>query len=136
MDGGWRNAKTYEMDVLRPGNEIEGLAIIEASATTLVVPSGRKVRIDEWRLFLARMIRKPSTCGGKKTTIEQQKMGIGEGGKSLGTTQKTCNIGKRHPTHLTASVLGLISCFPYPQLALRGEVTLFTNLLIYRSLFA
>ena len=36
-----------------PGNEVEGLAIIEAPATTLVVPEGRKVAVDEYkRLWL------------------------------------------------------------------------------------
>jgi len=33
--GKWKRAKLYEMDLLQPGNEVEGLAIIEAPATTL-----------------------------------------------------------------------------------------------------
>jgi acetone carboxylase beta subunit len=49
--GEWRRAKLYEMDWLQPGNEIEGLAIIEAPATTLPVPEGRKVVVDEYKRF-------------------------------------------------------------------------------------
>jgi acetone carboxylase beta subunit len=49
--GAWKKAKLYEMDLLLPGNEIEGLAIIEAPATTLPIPDGRKVVIDEYKRF-------------------------------------------------------------------------------------
>ncbi len=49
--GVWNSAKLYEMDLLQPGNEIEGLAIIEAPATTLPVPVGKKVVIDEYKRF-------------------------------------------------------------------------------------
>lgn len=49
--GQWRKAKLYEMDRLQPGNEIEGLAIIEAPATTLPVPEGKKVVVDEYKRF-------------------------------------------------------------------------------------
>jgi N-methylhydantoinase A/oxoprolinase/acetone carboxylase beta subunit len=49
--GKWKRAKLYEMDLLQPGNEIDGLAIIEAPATTLPVPDGRKVVIDEYKRF-------------------------------------------------------------------------------------
>ncbi|MFC1911014.1 hydantoinase/oxoprolinase family protein [Chloroflexota bacterium] len=49
--GKWKTAKLYEMDVLNPGNEIEGLAIIEASATTLPIPEGKKIVIDEYKRF-------------------------------------------------------------------------------------
>jgi acetone carboxylase beta subunit len=49
--GEWRPAKLYEMDRLQPGNEIEGLAIIEAPATTLPVPGGKKIVVDEYKRF-------------------------------------------------------------------------------------
>ena len=52
--GAWKKAKLYEMDLLQPGNEVGGLAIIEAPATTLPVPEGRKVIIDEYKRFWLR----------------------------------------------------------------------------------
>jgi N-methylhydantoinase A len=47
----WHKAKLYEMDLLKPGNEIIGLAIIESPATTLFVPQGKKIRVDEYRFL-------------------------------------------------------------------------------------
>ena len=44
-------AAIYDMDRLRPGNEIEGIAVIEAPATTLFLPPGRRIRMDEWTLI-------------------------------------------------------------------------------------
>ena len=41
----------YEMDELRPGNEIAGLAVIEAPNTTLFLPAQWKVRIDEHEIY-------------------------------------------------------------------------------------
>jgi acetone carboxylase beta subunit len=49
--GCWQAAGLYEMDLLRPGNEVEGIAIIEAPATTLVVPPGKKIRMDELKII-------------------------------------------------------------------------------------
>src|SRR5699024_5360510 len=46
-DGEWKEAKLYEMDLLEPGNVIDGLAIIEHPATTLIVPESRLIRMDE-----------------------------------------------------------------------------------------
>ncbi|RLG53120.1 MAG: hydantoinase/oxoprolinase family protein [Thermoproteota archaeon] len=46
--GEWHDAKIWEMELLEPGNVVEGMAIIEQPATTLVVPPDRKVRVDEW----------------------------------------------------------------------------------------
>lgn len=51
VKGEWKKAKIYEMDLLNSGNEIEGLAIIEAPATTMPVPEGRKVVVDEYKRF-------------------------------------------------------------------------------------
>jgi N-methylhydantoinase A/oxoprolinase/acetone carboxylase beta subunit len=39
------------MEKLKPGNEIDGLAIIEASNTTLFVPPEWHVRIDEHDIY-------------------------------------------------------------------------------------
>jgi len=54
--GEWKMAKLYEMDLLRPGNEVEGLAIIEAPATTMPVPEGKKVMVDEYKRYWLREI--------------------------------------------------------------------------------
>ena len=50
-DGEWWNAKVYEMGLLLSGNAIEGPALIEAPATTLLVPPGYKVELDDKRVF-------------------------------------------------------------------------------------
>jgi acetone carboxylase beta subunit len=47
----WVTAKLYEMDLLKPGNQIEGPAIVEAPATTLFVPTRRSIRMDEYRVI-------------------------------------------------------------------------------------
>ena len=49
--GAWQKAITYDMDRLRPGNEVSGTAVIEAPATTLFLPPGRHIRMDEWSLL-------------------------------------------------------------------------------------
>jgi N-methylhydantoinase A len=46
-DGGWRTAQIWEMDQLRPGNVVDGLSIVEHSMTTLVIPDGMRVSMDE-----------------------------------------------------------------------------------------
>lgn len=53
-DGEWQEAEIYEMDELQPGNEVSGLAVIEAPSTTFFVPSDREVYIDEWKVFWLR----------------------------------------------------------------------------------
>ena len=50
-DGVWNRATIYDMDKLRPGNEVRGLAVVEAPATTLFLPPGRRIRMDEWTLI-------------------------------------------------------------------------------------
>ncbi len=47
--GGWRDVRVFAMTQLRPGNELSGPVIIEDSTTTLVVPPGRRIRLDEYR---------------------------------------------------------------------------------------
>jgi len=47
----WHKAVIYDMDQIRPGNEIEGIAVVEAPATTFFIPPGRRARMDEWLLI-------------------------------------------------------------------------------------
>jgi N-methylhydantoinase A len=49
--GAWHVATTWEMDQLRPGNRVDGPAIVEHPATTLVVPPGRWIEIDQWNFI-------------------------------------------------------------------------------------
>ena len=51
FDGQWHTAAIYDMDAIRPGNEIEGIAVIEAPSTTLFVPPGKRVNMDEWSML-------------------------------------------------------------------------------------
>ena len=46
-DGAWQKAAIYDMELLEPGNIINGLAILEHPATTLLVPGTRRARVDE-----------------------------------------------------------------------------------------
>lgn len=50
-DGGWQDAAIWEMDDLRAGNVIDGLAIIESPATTFVVPPNFTAELDSHRIF-------------------------------------------------------------------------------------
>ena len=51
QDGRWHDARIYEMGELKPGNRIGGLAVIEAPNTTLFVPGGWRLRIDEHEIY-------------------------------------------------------------------------------------
>ncbi|WP_119270221.1 hydantoinase/oxoprolinase family protein [Taklimakanibacter deserti] len=51
IGGRWHKADLYEMDLLQPGHEVIGPAIIEHPATTLVVHPKDRVTIDEWTLL-------------------------------------------------------------------------------------
>ena len=51
MGGRWHEANLYEMDRLQPGHEIQGPAIVEHPATTLVVHPNDTVFVDEWTLL-------------------------------------------------------------------------------------
>jgi acetone carboxylase, beta subunit len=46
-DGKWHEARIWEMDELRPGNVIDGPSIVEHSMTTLLVPLGMRVSMDD-----------------------------------------------------------------------------------------
>lgn len=47
----WHKAALCDMDELRSGNEIDGLAIIEAPSTTFFVPQRKRVRVDEYKVL-------------------------------------------------------------------------------------
>ncbi len=49
--GEWHTARLWEMEKLRSGNEIIGPAVIEAPATTLLVPPGHTALLDQYRVF-------------------------------------------------------------------------------------
>jgi N-methylhydantoinase A/oxoprolinase/acetone carboxylase beta subunit len=51
QQGGWTDAPIFEMDALRAGNEVNGVAIIEAPNTTLFLPPGWRARLDEHMIF-------------------------------------------------------------------------------------
>jgi N-methylhydantoinase A len=51
FDGRWAPSQLWDMDSLRPGTVVAGPAIVEAAATTLVVPPGATVRVDEWDIL-------------------------------------------------------------------------------------
>ena len=51
IGGRWHKANLYEMDLLQPGHEVIGPAIIEHPATTLVVHPQDRVYVDEWTLL-------------------------------------------------------------------------------------
>jgi N-methylhydantoinase A/oxoprolinase/acetone carboxylase beta subunit len=51
MRGEWQDADIWQMEKLVPGNEIKGLAVIEASNTTLFVPPEWHVKIDEHDIY-------------------------------------------------------------------------------------
>ncbi len=47
----WHDASIWEMSLLKSGNIVNGPAVIEAPATTLLVPPGYKVKLDKHRIF-------------------------------------------------------------------------------------
>lgn len=47
----WHEAALWEMDLLVPGNEVSGPAVVEHPATTLVIPAGDRVWLDEWTIL-------------------------------------------------------------------------------------
>lgn len=51
VKGQWLEADIWSMEALRAGNVIRGMAIVESSATTLVVPPGFTARLDTHRIF-------------------------------------------------------------------------------------
>ena len=51
MDGKWMPFRTWEMDMLEPGNRVDGPAVIEHPMTTLVVTPQSYVEMDEYKLL-------------------------------------------------------------------------------------
>lgn len=51
MWGEWREAQLWEVDLLRPGNRIQGPAILEHPATTMVLYPDNHLIVDEWNFF-------------------------------------------------------------------------------------
>lgn len=49
--GRWHRARIFEMSELHAGNQIDGIAVIEAPNTTLFVPDGWRLRIDEHLIY-------------------------------------------------------------------------------------
>jgi N-methylhydantoinase A/acetone carboxylase beta subunit len=49
--GEWRKARIYDMEKLLPGNQLDGISVIESPSTTLVVPMGYEATLDEHRIF-------------------------------------------------------------------------------------
>ena len=47
IEGAWHPASIWDMEGLRPGNVVDGLSIIEHSMTTLLIPPGMSVSMDE-----------------------------------------------------------------------------------------
>jgi N-methylhydantoinase A/oxoprolinase/acetone carboxylase beta subunit len=50
-DGDWHAADLWQMRDLDPGNRIDGGAVIEAPATTILVPPGFEAELDENRIY-------------------------------------------------------------------------------------
>lgn len=52
-DGRWHEAPVFEMQALSPGNVIDGPALVESPASTLVIPPRYRVYLDRRRVFWA-----------------------------------------------------------------------------------
>jgi acetone carboxylase, beta subunit len=51
IGGRWHKARLYEMDRLEPGVEVNGPAIVEHPATTLIIHPADRIFVDEWTLI-------------------------------------------------------------------------------------
>jgi N-methylhydantoinase A len=45
--GAWKEVPVYAADMLKPGHAIEGLAIVEAETTTVVVNAGDRITVND-----------------------------------------------------------------------------------------
>jgi len=45
--GGWVDTPVYEFEALRPGQQLEGPAIVQAAYTTAVIPPGKRFSIEK-----------------------------------------------------------------------------------------
>ena len=48
FDGKWLSTKIYDVMKFKPGNKVEGPAIIEMTDSTLIIPGDRQVTMDEY----------------------------------------------------------------------------------------
>jgi acetone carboxylase beta subunit len=55
--GAWTEAQIFQMEDLRPGNRIQGFAVIESPNTTFVVPTGYETFLDQHRIFHLKLIK-------------------------------------------------------------------------------
>jgi N-methylhydantoinase A/oxoprolinase/acetone carboxylase beta subunit len=60
---GARDVPVFDRDLLRPGNAIDGPALVDASDTTILVPAGAALHVDE---YLGIRIDLETTTGGAK----------------------------------------------------------------------
>ena len=51
IEGEWQTAGIYDMDEMESGNIVDGLAVLEHPATTLLVPRNRRARMDEYKFI-------------------------------------------------------------------------------------
>lgn len=49
--GAWHRAHILDLDKIKAGNVVHGPAVVEAPASTMVVPPGRSARLDKHRIF-------------------------------------------------------------------------------------
>lgn len=49
--GRWHTAQILDLDKIKAGNVVEGPAVVEAPASTMVVPPERTARLDQHRIF-------------------------------------------------------------------------------------
>lgn len=69
FDGGFTPTNIYRYEQLRPGDALEGPAIIEAEQTTAVVPPRATALVDEYSNLRLRHLAVPETSGGVLETI-------------------------------------------------------------------
>jgi N-methylhydantoinase A/oxoprolinase/acetone carboxylase beta subunit len=49
--GAWHTAQIFDLEKIKAGNIVEGPAVVEAPASTMVVPPSRSARLDKHRIF-------------------------------------------------------------------------------------
>ncbi len=49
--GSWHSAQILDLDKIEAGNVVRGPVVVEAPASTMVVPPGRSARLDKHRIF-------------------------------------------------------------------------------------
>jgi len=106
-EGKWHDADIWRMEALRPGNEIDGLAVIEASNTTLFVPAEWHVRIDAHDIYwIERRAAKKKSPGNPKkklaATASKPKAARSKVTKKSETAKKRV-VGKKKATSKKAA---------------------------------